>query len=86
MRESSRPATSAMETLAGVLDGEILVQNHCYRADEMAIVLDMGKEFGYKVSTFHHGVEAYKIGDLLRCKRYLQRGLGRLVGLQDGSL
>ncbi len=55
----------AMETLAGVLDGEILVQNHCYRADEMAIVLDMGKEFGYKVSTFHHAVEAYKIGDLL---------------------
>jgi len=55
----------AMETLAGVLDGEILVQNHCYRADEMALVLDMGKEFGYKVSTFHHAVEAYKIGDLL---------------------
>ncbi len=55
----------AMETLAGVLDGEILVQNHCYRADEMAIVLDMGKEFGYKISTFHHAVEAYKIGDLL---------------------
>lgn len=55
----------AMETLAGVLDGEILVQNHCYRADEMAIVLDMAKEFGYKVSTFHHAVEAYKIGDML---------------------
>ena len=54
-----------METLAGVLDGEILVQNHCYRADEMAIVLDMAKEFGYKVSTFHHAVEAYKIGDML---------------------
>ncbi len=54
-----------METLVGVLDGEILVQNHCYRADEMAVVLDMGKEFGYKVSTFHHAVEAYKIGDLL---------------------
>ncbi|MFM5924239.1 MAG: amidohydrolase family protein, partial [Novosphingobium sp.] len=56
----------AMETLAGVLDGEILVQNHCYRADEMALVLDMAKEFGYHVSTFHHAVEAYKIGDLLK--------------------
>ncbi|MBN8483586.1 MAG: amidohydrolase [Sphingomonadales bacterium] len=55
----------AMETLVGVLDGEILIQNHCYRADEMAIVLDMGKEFGYKIQTFHHAVEAYKIGDLL---------------------
>ena len=56
----------AMETLVGVLDGEILVQNHCYRADEMALVLDMAKEFGYKVSAFHHAVEAYKIGDMLK--------------------
>ena len=56
----------AMDTLRGVLAGEILVQNHCYRADEMAVVLDMAKEFGYKVSAFHHAVEAYKIGDLLK--------------------
>ncbi|MFM9829152.1 MAG: amidohydrolase [Sphingomonas sp.] len=55
-----------MDTLRGVLAGEILVQNHCYRADEMAIVMDMAKEFGYHVSTFHHAVEAYKIGDLLK--------------------
>jgi len=56
----------AKETLAGVLDGDILVQNHCYRADEMAIVLDMAKEMGYKVTAFHHAVESYKIADLLR--------------------
>jgi len=56
----------AMDTLRGVLSGEILVQNHCYRADEMAIVLDMAKEFGYKVTAFHHAVEAYKIADLLK--------------------
>lgn len=54
------------ETLAGVLDGEILIHNHCYRADEMALVMDMGKEMGYRVTAFHHAVEAYKIGDLLR--------------------
>ena len=62
---SESETTQVVVALAGVLDGKILVQNHCYRADEMAIVLDMGKEFGYKVSTFHHAVEAYKIGDLL---------------------
>lgn len=56
----------AMETLADVLEGKILVHNHCYRADEMANVIDMSKEFGYRVSTFHHAVEAYKIADLLR--------------------
>jgi imidazolonepropionase-like amidohydrolase len=54
-----------METLAGVLRGQILVHNHCYRADEMAIMLDVAKEFGYKVTAFHHAVEAYKIADLL---------------------
>ena len=55
----------AMETLVGVLKGEILVQNHCYRADEMATMLDVAKEFGYKISAFHHAVEAYKIADRL---------------------
>jgi imidazolonepropionase-like amidohydrolase len=54
------------ETLVGVLKGEILIQNHCYRADEMALVMDMAKEMGYKVAAFHHAVEAYKIGDLLK--------------------
>ena len=56
----------AMDTLAGVLSGDILVQNHCYRADEMANVIDMSKEFGYHVSAFHHAVESYKIADLLK--------------------
>ncbi|PHR21238.1 MAG: amidohydrolase [Sphingopyxis sp.] len=53
------------ETLAGVLDGDILVHNHCYRADEMAQIIDMSKEFGYKVTAFHHAVESYKIADIL---------------------
>ncbi len=54
-----------LETLAAVLRGEILVHHHCYRADEMAIVLDMAREFGYRVTAFHHAVEAYKISNLL---------------------
>ncbi|MDA8707896.1 amidohydrolase [Hellea sp.] len=55
-----------LETLADVLDGEILVQMHCYRADEMVQILDLAKEFDYKVTTFHHAVEAYKIADYLK--------------------
>lgn len=54
-----------METLVGVLDGEILVHNHCYRADEQAVMIDLAKEFGYKVTSFHHAVESYKVADLL---------------------
>jgi len=55
-----------LETLAGVLDGEILVHNHCYRADEMAVMFGIALEFDYKITAFHHGVEAYKIADMLR--------------------
>lgn len=54
-----------LETLMGVLEGEILIQNHCYRADEMAQMIDIGKEFGYKIQAFHHAVEAYKVAPLL---------------------
>ncbi|PJK02073.1 amidohydrolase [Lysobacteraceae bacterium NML75-0749] len=53
------------ETLAATLNGDILVHNHCYRADEMAIMLDLAKEFGFRISAFHHGVEAYKLADRL---------------------
>lgn len=54
-----------LDTLKGVLDGDILVHMHCYRADEMAQVMDISKEFGYKVTAFHHAVESYKIADKL---------------------
>ncbi|HUR91565.1 MAG TPA: amidohydrolase [Gemmatimonadaceae bacterium] len=53
------------ETLAEVLRGNILVHNHCYRADEMAQMIDIAREFGYSIRSFHHGVEAYKIADIL---------------------
>ncbi|HEY8379054.1 MAG TPA: amidohydrolase family protein, partial [Nannocystis sp.] len=54
-----------LETLALVLRGEILVHNHCYRADEMSIMLDLAAEYGFKIRSFHHAVEAYKIADRL---------------------
>jgi imidazolonepropionase-like amidohydrolase len=54
-----------LETLAGVLRGEITVQIHCYRADEMALMIDLAKEFDFKIAAFHHGVEAYKLADTL---------------------
>lgn len=55
-----------LETLAGVLSGEILLQWHCYRADEMATAIEISREFDFDIAAFHHAVEAYKISDLLR--------------------
>jgi imidazolonepropionase-like amidohydrolase len=54
-----------LDTLMGVLNGDILVEMHCYRADEMAQIIDLSKEFNYHVTAFHHAVEAYKIADML---------------------
>ena len=65
-REPNMARDMALDTLADVLNGDILVHNHCYRADEMSLMLDMAREFGFRISTFHHAVEAYKISDLLQ--------------------
>ncbi len=54
-----------LDTLVGVLKGEILIQNHCYRSDEMATMIDISHEFGFHIAAFHHAVESYKIAPLL---------------------
>ena len=54
-----------MDTLAGVLNGEILLQWHCYRGDEMANAIEVSREFGFHISMFHHAVESYKVADIL---------------------
>lgn len=65
-RQGERPARNLRhETLAEVLRGTVYVQNHCYRADEMVQMLDLAREFGFKIRSFHHAVEAYKIADYL---------------------
>ncbi|MES2900491.1 MAG: amidohydrolase [Pseudomonadota bacterium] len=54
------------DTLIDVMDGKILVEFHCYRADQMATALDLAREFNFKIAAFHHAVEAYKIAPLLK--------------------
>lgn len=53
------------ETLALVLTGQVLPQIHCYRADDMLSMLQLAEEFGFRVRSFHHALEAYKIADIL---------------------
>lgn len=55
-----------LETLAGVLTGDIILQWHCYRADEMANAIQIAHEFDFEIAAFHHAVESYKIAELLR--------------------
>ena len=55
----------AADALARVVSGELLVQNHCYRADEMLLRLELFAEHEIRPRAFHHAVEAYKIADEL---------------------
>jgi len=52
-----------LEALADVLRGKLMVQIHCYRADEFLTEIAMAHEFGYKIRAFHHALEAYKVPD-----------------------
>jgi imidazolonepropionase-like amidohydrolase len=54
-----------LETLRKVMKGEILVHIHCYRADEMSLMLDMAKKYGFNIRSFHHAIEGYKIAKKL---------------------
>jgi len=49
------------ETLRDVLDGKVFVHSHAYRADEMLMLMKVAEDFGFRVRTFQHGLEAYKV-------------------------
>jgi imidazolonepropionase-like amidohydrolase len=64
-RPEPPPRDFGLETLVGVLEGHILVHMHCYRADEMSLMLELAASYGFSIRSFHHAVEAYKIADRL---------------------
>ena len=51
-----------METMADILRGRIDVHAHCYRSDEMMMLLDVAREQGFKIKTLQHVLEGYKVG------------------------
>jgi len=50
-----------LQELVDVLDGKVVVLPHSYRADEILMMLRVAKEFGFKVGTFQHVLEGYKV-------------------------
>ena len=74
-----------LEALAEILDGKRLSTAHCYRADEILMLMRLADEFGFKVRTFQHVLEGYKIATRSRSTAPASH-LHRLVGVQDGGL
>jgi len=57
------------ETLIGAIEGSVLVHIHCYRADDMLNMIALAEEMGFRIRSFHHALEAYKIRDELAKQR-----------------
>ncbi len=50
-----------MEALLGIKNGEISIQSHSYRQDEILMLMRLAEELDMQVKAFHHGVEAYRV-------------------------
>jgi imidazolonepropionase-like amidohydrolase len=52
-----------LEPLVEILEGKRLVHAHCYRADEILQLIRLAEEFGFRIATFQHVLEGYKVAD-----------------------
>jgi imidazolonepropionase-like amidohydrolase len=57
------------ETLVAAMEGRVLVHVHCYRADDMMAMIALSDEVGFRIRSFHHALEAYKIRDVLAARQ-----------------
>jgi imidazolonepropionase-like amidohydrolase len=63
-----------LEPLVEVLEGKRYVHSHCYRADEILMLINLADEFGFKIKTFQHVLEGYKVA-----KEIAQLGAGASI-------
>jgi imidazolonepropionase-like amidohydrolase len=63
-----------LEALVEVMEGKRYVHAHCYRADEILMLIDIANEFGFKIKTFQHTLEGYKVA-----KEIAQHGAGASI-------
>jgi imidazolonepropionase-like amidohydrolase len=63
-----------LEPLVEVLEGKRLVHAHCYRADEILMLIGVANDFGFKIKTFQHALEGYKVA-----KEIAQHGAGASI-------
>ena len=52
-----------LEPLVEILEGRRLVHSHCYRADEILMLIRLAEEMGFKIATFQHVLEGYKVAN-----------------------
>jgi imidazolonepropionase-like amidohydrolase len=72
-REAVRRDTSAipprrdlrLEALSDIIKGDLKVHAHSYRGDEILMLMRVAEEFGFRINTFQHVLEGYKVANEL---------------------
>jgi imidazolonepropionase-like amidohydrolase len=64
--DSDAPRDLELEVLAEILAGERLVHCHSYRQDEILMLCRIAEEFDFKIGTFQHGLETYKVAEIVK--------------------
>ncbi len=55
-----------LEALAEILAGDRLIHCHSYRQDEILMLARLAQEFGFRIGTYQHNLEGYKVADAVR--------------------
>lgn len=55
-----------LEALTDILHGDLKVHSHSYRGDEILMLIRAADEIGFKINTFQHALEAYKVADEIK--------------------
>ncbi|MCC5943039.1 MAG: amidohydrolase family protein [Balneolaceae bacterium] len=63
-----------LDAVRDILNGDILVQSHSYRQDEILMLMRLAEDYDFRIKAFHHGVEAYKVAPELA-----EHGAGAVV-------
>lgn len=66
MKTTNGRTDTELEALAEILAGDRLIHCHSYRQDEILMLCRVAEEFGFKIGTFQHGLECYKVAEEVR--------------------
>ncbi len=60
-----------LDAMAEILNKKRLIHSHCYRQDEIMMLLHVSDDFGFQIGTLQHILEGYKVADEIA-----KRGVG----------
>ncbi|MEM9373135.1 MAG: amidohydrolase family protein [Planctomycetota bacterium] len=60
------PRDLELEAIAEIIAGDRLIHCHSYRQDEILMLCRIAEDFGFRIGTFQHGLETYKVAEIVK--------------------